>query len=110
MTTTQVETKFVREQEKYSLTEKKKLGELDKNLTPHPCFSDHPHLINFAVFSTKDQLLSFIFNNYSSFANLSLHLILCADGVYICNTEKTRVPCHTVADKLLGEWLPRELW
>ena len=38
MASTQGEKKFVRQQEKYSLTEKKELGELDKNARPPPHF------------------------------------------------------------------------
>ena len=39
---TQGERKFVRQCEKYSLVEKKKLGELDKSITPFPVYSDRP--------------------------------------------------------------------
>ena len=34
---------------------------------------------------------------------------LCGDGVYICKIKENIVSCHAVADKLLVEWLPREL-
>ena len=50
----------------------------------------------------------FIFNNYISFINPSLQLTLCHDGVYICKIKKNMVSCHSVADKLLVEQLPRE--
>ena len=85
-----------------------------------PVYSDSPLSIHFAVFSThthllrssviwkesctKDQSLGFIFNNYSLFVNSLQHLTICADGVYICKTKKNKVPCHTVADKLIVEW------
>ena len=36
LTSTQIERKFVRQQQKYSLAEKKELGELDKNVTLRP--------------------------------------------------------------------------
>ena len=62
------------------------------------------------VASTKDQLLGFIFNNCCSFVNSSLHLMLCDDDVFICKIKKIKFPFHAVADKLLAEWLPRELW
>ena len=42
MASTQGERKFVRQCEKYSLVEKKKLGELDKSITPFHVYSDHP--------------------------------------------------------------------
>ena len=61
------------------------------------------------VAGTKDQLLGFIFNNHSSFVNSSLHLVLCGDGVYISKIKKNKVPCNTVADKLLAKWSSREL-
>ena len=48
--------------------------------------------------------------NGCSFVNPSLHLILCGDSVYICKTKENMVSCHAVADKLLDEWLPREIW
>ena len=79
------------------------------------CLFQLPCLIHFAVFSNLHLLrppvysgrrvvalrkisyiLGFIFNVYSSFVNPLLHLILC-------------VSCHAVADKLLVEWLPRDL-
>ena len=41
-------------------------------------------------------MLGFIFNNYSSFVNPSLHLILCGDGVYIYEIKKNMVSCHAV--------------
>ena len=47
-----------------------------------------------------------MFSYYRSFVNPSLHLTLCGDAVYLC---KNIVSCHPVADKLLLEWLPREL-
>ena len=47
---------------------------------------------------TTSYILGFIFNNYSSFVNPLLHLILCCDGVYICKIKKIRVSSHTVAD------------
>ena len=37
------------------------------------------------------------------------YLILCSDGVYIYKIKKSKVPCHAVADKLLIEWMKREL-
>ena len=79
MTSTLVERKFVRQQEKYSLVEKKELGELDKNVSPR-LFGPHAyfillyfpptHLLRPTVYSVpkssclKDKLLGFIFNNY----------------------------------------------
>ena len=54
------------------------------------------------------RILDFIFNNYSSIANPSLYV--CGDGVYLCKIKKNMVSCYAVADKLLVEWLPRELW
>ena len=51
MASTQVVRKFGR-QEKYSLAEEKKLGELDKNIpSPLCCLFQPPCLIYFAVFS-----------------------------------------------------------
>ena len=47
--------------------------------------------------------------NGCSFVNSSLRLILCGDGVYNCKIKKNMVSCHAVADKLLDEWLPREI-
>ena len=49
---------FVRQQEKYSLAEKKELGELDKNLTPPPPprLFQPPRLIHFAIFSNPPPL------------------------------------------------------
>ena len=44
MTSTLVERKFVRQQEKYSLVEKKELGELDKNVSPR-LFRPHAYFI-----------------------------------------------------------------
>ena len=61
---------------------------------------------------TKGQLyttVGFIFKNYSSFVNPSLHLILFGDGVYVRKTKTNMASCHEVAYKLLVEWLPREL-
>ena len=55
-------------------------------------------------------ILGFTFNNYISFVNPSHHLILCSDGVYICKIKKNMVSCHAVPEKLLVEWLPKELW
>ena len=53
MARTQGERKFVRKQ-KYSLPEKKVLGELDKNVTLLLVYSDSTtRLIHFAVFSTS---------------------------------------------------------
>ena len=125
MGNTQGERKFVRQQEKYSLAEKKELGVLNKNVTPYllqpqfillyfptlhlirpppPLFIRDQRVIS----CTKDELLGFIFNNYSSFVNLLLHMILSGDSVYICKIKKNKVPYHTIADKLLVEWLPKE--
>ena len=36
--------------------------------------------------------------------------MLCDDDVFICKIKKIKFPFHAVADKLLAEWLPRELW
>ena len=54
MESTQVEGKFVFwQQEKYTLTEKKELGELNKYVPPLPLiYSDHPRSVHIAVFST----------------------------------------------------------
>ena len=41
MASTQGERKFVRQQEKFSLVEKRELGELDKNVTA-PIYSNNP--------------------------------------------------------------------
>ena len=41
MVNTQAERKFLRQQEKYFLTQKMELGEFDKNVTP-PVYPDHP--------------------------------------------------------------------
>ena len=127
MASPQVEGKFVRQQEKYSSIEKKELGELDKNVLlllfiPTPllnsfcCILEPPFINTPPAYSgpksscfTKDQSLGFIPNNYSAFVNSSLHLTLCGDGVYICKFKKNKVSCHAVSDKLLVEWLPREL-
>ena len=35
-------------------------------------------------------------------------MILSGDSVYICKIKKSKVPYHTIADKLLVEWLPKE--
>ena len=51
MANTQGERKFVRQQEKYSLAEKKELGVLNKNVTPH--LLQPPCLIHFAVYSNS---------------------------------------------------------
>ena len=56
MASTQIERKFVQQQEKYSLVEKKELEELAKNVTPCCSLFQPPCLIHFAVFS-KLQLL-----------------------------------------------------
>ena len=123
MTSTQVERKFDCQQEKYSLAEEKELGELNKNVTRSCCLFQHPILIHFAVFSNLhfqshfpdalrkiSYILGFIFSNYRSFVNPSLHLIFFGDGVYyICKIKKNMVSCHAIADKLLIEWLPGEL-
>ena len=109
-----------------SLAEEKGLAELDKrNLLPI-LLSQPPCLIYFAVFcnlhlwrppvysgpkcSCFTDIIGFIFNNYSSFVNQTLHLNLCGDEVYICKIKKNMVSCYAVADKLLVQWLPRELW
>ena len=42
MASTQSEKKFVRQQEKYSLTEEKELGELDKNARSPSPFQSNP--------------------------------------------------------------------
>ena len=55
MESTQVEGKFVfQQQEKYTLTEKKELGELNKNVPPPIplIYSDPPRSFHIAVFST----------------------------------------------------------
>ena len=96
---------------------------------PVTVYSNLPYLIHFPIFSNFhlkrlpfiqgrriivlrkiSYILGFIFNNYSSFVNPSLLLILCGDGVCICKIKKTMVSCRAVADKLLVKWLPRELW
>ena len=51
MASTLVERKFVRQQEKYCLVEKKELGELDKNVSPR--LFRTPCSFHFAVFSTN---------------------------------------------------------
>ena len=42
MASIQVERKFVRQQEKYSLAEKKERGELDQNVAPRFIPTNHP--------------------------------------------------------------------
>ena len=120
MTSIQVERKFGWQQEKHSLAEEKELGELEKKCPPPPCccLFEPPCLIYFAVFSNllrlpvysglkiscfmKDQLLGFIFNNYSSFVNPSLHLILCGDVfMYVKLTETWSL----VMQLLISYWL-----
>ena len=39
-----------------------------------------------------------MFNNYTSFVNPSLHLILCGDGGFVCKNKKNIVSSHAVAD------------
>ena len=34
---------------------------------------------------------------------------MCGDGVYICKIKKNMVFCDAVANKLLVEWLSRQL-
>ena len=65
----------------------------------------------------KDQLYTrFIFNNYSSFVNLLLHLVrsyvvMLFTYVEVASVKlkKNKIPCHAVADKLLGKWSPRDI-
>ena len=97
------------------MAEEKELGELDKNLTPLLLFIPTPLLNPYCCifqppFITTSSLpsLGYIFNNYSSFVNPLLHLILCEDSVHICKIKKNLVSCHTVADKLLVD--NYELW
>ena len=110
-----------------SLVEEKELGELGKNVTllllfiPTPllnsfCCIFQPPFISLFIRDGRvialrkiSNILPFIFNNYSSFVNPLLLLILCGDGVYICKIKKNIISCHAVTDKLLVEWLPREL-
>ena len=108
---------------------KMNLENLEKKLTPCCCLFQPTCLIHFALIPNLhllrplficgqrivalqriSNILDFIFHNYSSFVNPSLHLILCSGGVYICKIKKNMVSCHAATDKLLVEWLPRELW
>ena len=57
----------------------------------------------------RSVILGFIFNNYSSFVNPSLHPILCGAVFIYVKLKKIKVSCHAVADKLLAEQLRREL-
>ena len=61
-----------------------------------------------ATFQKISYVLGLIFNNYSSFVDPLLQLILCSDGVYIYKIKKNIVSFHSVADKQLVEWLARE--
>ena len=129
MTSTQVERKFLWQQEKYSLAKEKELGELDQNVTPlllfiatlllnmFCCIFQHSFIKTPYLFRAEVELLyersvklGFIFNNYSSFLNSSMHLILCGDGFIYAKLKKIMVSFHAVADKLPVELLPRELW
>ena len=72
-------------------------------------------IVGFISLRIYNKVSSIIFNNFTLFINSSLHLILCGDGVYICEScpqkiKKIYVPCHEVADKLLVAWSPRALW
>ena len=61
------------------------------------------------IYIIKQENTLLITLNGCSFVNSSLRLILCGDGVYICKIKKIMVSRHAVADKLLDEWLPREI-
>ena len=108
MTSTQVERKFLWQQEEYSLAKEKELGELDQNVTPlllfiatlllnmFCCIFQHSFIKSPYLFRAEEELLyersvklGFIFNNYSSFLNSSMHLILCGDGFIYAKLKKS---------------------
>ena len=117
MASTQVERKPGWQQEKYSLAEEKELGELDNVLAPLPlllfvltpllntfCCTFPPSFIKSpCLLYERSVILGFIFNNYSSFVNPSLHPILCGAVFIYVKLKKIKVSCHAVADKLLAE-------